>query len=59
MNGPFPYSKLEEPNNELLSQEVVSYLKRDGNIVKVTVTRDFKGDDYTDSMVTEVIYAGV
>lgn len=55
---PFFYSALALPNEEILSQEITTYVKRGDNILKIAVKRDFFKDDYTDSMTTEVIYAG-
>jgi hypothetical protein len=54
---PFELSALMEPVPGILSQAVVTYMKRDNTIVKITVNRDFSGNDYTDSMTTEVLYA--
>lgn len=55
--SPFLYSNLAAPSEGMISQEIVSIVKRDGKIMKITVRRDFTGDDdYTDSMVSEVIY---
>lgn len=55
---PFFYSALALPNEEILGQEITTYVKRGDSILKITVKRDFFKDDYTDSMTTEVIYAG-
>lgn len=57
MSSPFPYNKLEEPNDELLSQEVITYVKRNKDILKITVKRNFFGKDYIDNTSTQVIYS--
>lgn len=56
--SPFPYSSLEPQNGEILSQEVITYVKREGSIIRINVRREFDDGDYTDSMSTEVIYSG-
>ena len=55
---PFSYSALSLPSDEILGQEITTYIKRGKSILKITVKRDFFKDDYTDGMTTEVIYAG-
>lgn len=55
--SPFPYSCLEEQNEELLSQEITSYVKRDKSVIKITIKREFADGDYTDSMTTEVLHS--
>jgi len=55
-DSPFPFSSLSDPLPGVLTQEVVTYLKKDNTVVKITVKRDFTKNDYTDSMTTEVIY---
>lgn len=52
----FAYSKLNDPEPELIKQELITYLHRGDNIVRVTVKRDFTNGNYTDSMTTEVLY---
>lgn len=54
-DSPFIFSKLMETSPDLLIQEVITYMKKDGKIVKITVKRNFAKDDYTDSMTTEVL----
>ena len=55
--SPFPHVELSAPTEGILSQEISTILKHDGKIVKRTVTRVFTKDyDYTDSMVSEVLY---
>jgi hypothetical protein len=59
MTAPFDYSELVEQNDEVLRQEITTYLKRDGKIIKVVVERDFYDkDDYNDSMTSFVIFSG-
>lgn len=53
--SPFTFSELMPPTPGILTQEVVTYMKQGGNIVKITVKRNFTDDDYTDSMTTEVL----
>jgi len=55
--SPFAYSALSDLAPGLITQELVTYMKRDNTIVKITVKRDFTTGDYTDSMTTEVLYA--
>lgn len=55
MKSPYCFSELKEPSKDILSQEVVTYMRRDGYLVKVTVKRNFFADDYVDSSKTEVI----
>jgi hypothetical protein len=51
----FPYSQLMQPDGNILSQEVITYVKRDNKIVKIVVNRTFTEDEYDDSMTTEVL----
>lgn len=57
MSGsPFNYSQLETKLSEdILFQEIITYAKRDGNVIRVTVRRDFFEGDYIDNTTTEVI----
>lgn len=55
MNSIYEYSNLVEPNNEVVLQEVITYIKRGNKIVKNTVTRNFFGEDYVDSSTNETI----
>lgn len=50
-----PDSYFDEPNPETLLQQRISYYRRDGKIVKETVTRRFFETDYQDSFETEII----
>lgn len=51
------YSQLlDTSNTEVIKQEVITYVKRDGKIEKITVKRDFYLDDYVDSMTSEPLY---
>jgi hypothetical protein len=54
-DNPFVYSQLMEPSENLLSQEVITYMKRGDYIVKIVVNRKFTDDDYDDSMTTEIL----
>ena len=50
--------KLDQPRPGLKQQKLVTYqVREDGSLVKETVTRRFYGDDYQDSLTTEVISA--
>jgi len=55
MMSPYEYSVLKEPCGELLKQEIVSYVRRDDRLLKITVHRRFFKDDYIDSMTEEVL----
>lgn len=52
----YTYSSLVEPNGEVLKQEVISYIEKDGKIQKIVVTRNFFVDDYVDTMENETIF---
>ena len=52
----FEYSALSDPSPEIMKQELITYLHRGDNIVRVTVKRDFTNGNYTDTMTTEVLY---
>ena len=52
----YNHSQLDLPDGEILKQKVITYLKIDGKITKITVNRDFYEGDYVDSMLSEVIY---
>jgi hypothetical protein len=56
-DNPFTYSSLSNPASGLIAQEIVTYMKRDNQIIKITVKRNFTEDDYTDNMTTEVLYS--
>lgn len=57
MSDVYNYFALVNPNEEVLQQEVVTYLKRDDKIMKQVVTRVFfDKDDYVDTMTSEVLY---
>ncbi len=55
MNSPYEYSELKAPRGELLKQEIVSYVRRDDRLIKITIHRRFFKDDYIDSMTEEVL----
>ena len=47
---------LEQPRDGLIRQELISYEKEDGLIIKRTTTRIYKEDgDYQDSIRSEVL----
>jgi hypothetical protein len=52
----YNYSNLVEPNGEVLKQEVVTYIEKDGKIQKIVVTRNFFDNDYVDTMENETIF---
>ena len=52
----FAYSELSSPAPNLITQELITYVKRDNSLVKITVKRNFTNEDYTDSMTTEVLH---
>ena len=52
----FTYSKLSDPAPDLITQELITYVKRNDTIVKITVKRNFTNGDYDDSMTSEVLY---
>lgn len=57
MSDVYNYSALVNPTDEVLQQEVVTYLKRDDKIMKHVVSRVFfDKDDYIDTMTSEVLY---
>ena len=51
----FIFSELMKPSKGLVTQEVVTYLKREDKLVKISVKRNFTDNDYTDSMTTEIL----
>lgn len=52
----FPFSKLEEiPSEELIAQELVSYVLKNGKLVKHIVKRKFFHDSYIDTCNEEVL----
>lgn len=55
-DSPFKYSNLSNPAPGLITQELITYVKRDNRLVKITVKRNFTEGDYTDSMTTEVLH---
>lgn len=54
-NSPYCYDSLQLPDGNIIQQTVTSYLKRDGQLLKITVKRSFTNGDYYDSMTTEVL----
>jgi hypothetical protein len=51
-----PYAvQLNDPSAELIQQQLITYKKVDGRVVKVTTTRHFHPNDYTDSQSTEIL----
>lgn len=55
--SPFTYTALSGPAEGMLTQEVITIMKRDSNIMRITVQRTFTPDgDYTDTTVSEVLY---
>lgn len=52
----FNYSKLSSFNDEMISQEITSFIKRDGKIQKITVKRSFAEGDFNDVMTIDVIH---
>jgi hypothetical protein len=57
MNSPFRYEKLESAQTAgIVKQVLTTYVKTDnGGLQKITVTRKFFCDDYTDTMTTEIL----
>lgn len=41
--------RFDQPNGELIQQELITYVATDGGITKRVYTRRFTGDDYIDS----------
>lgn len=49
------YNKLEEPSDELVMQELITYITRDGKLLRITTKRSFFENDYVDDLTTIVL----
>lgn len=53
----YPYSNLvTNENTEVIKQEIITYLVRDGKVLKNVVMRSFFDNDYVDTQTTETLY---
>lgn len=57
-HSPYKYDRLQPPENGLIQQTVTTYVKRDNQLLKITVKRSFTNGDYCDTMTTEVLLNG-
>ena len=52
----WPYDLVfEQPDDELIMQELVTYRMKNGKVTRQTITRNFYGKDYQDSVTDEVL----
>jgi hypothetical protein len=49
------YKELQEHNGDIVLQELVTYIKQNGKLVRHTTTREFFEKDYTDTSTMKVI----
>jgi hypothetical protein len=57
-HSPYQYDSLQLPDEGLIQQTVTTYVKRDNQLLKITVKRSFTNGDYCDTMTTEVLING-
>jgi hypothetical protein len=49
------YKELQEHNGDIVLQELITFIKKDGKLVRHITTREFFQNDYSDTSTMKVI----